>query len=139
MTGAARGPCRGSGPPSSRPGWCVQSQNMSCTSISCAVCLSCRVETLKAAFSMASLAWNGKRRHQILLFLCPFSPSISFKVGNIIFSHTVRQYHSYILHQHNSIPKVRMGNLLSLETLGSPLEFEIKFCGFEHLSGSSVR
>lgn len=69
MTGVARGPCRGSGPPSSRPEWCAQSQNMSCTSIYCAVCLSCRVETLKAAFSTASLAWNGKRQKQILLFL----------------------------------------------------------------------
>lgn len=63
MTGVARGPCRGSGLPSSRPEWCAQSQSTSCTSTSCAVCLSCRVETLKAAFSMASSAWNGKRNN----------------------------------------------------------------------------
>lgn len=83
-TGVARGPCRGSGPPSSRPGWCVQSQNMSCTSISCAVFLSCRVVTLKAAFSTVSLAWNGERQQQSLLLLQTFFfPTLSsLKVGN---------------------------------------------------------
>lgn len=65
-TGAARGPCRGSGPPSSRPGWFVRSQNTSCTSTSCAACSSCRVGTLRAAFSTVSLAWNGERQQQII-------------------------------------------------------------------------
>lgn len=60
MTGGVSGPCRGSGPPSSRPEWCAPSQNMSCTSISCAACLSYRVETHGAAFSTASSAWNGE-------------------------------------------------------------------------------
>ena len=65
-TGAARGPCRGSGPPSSRPGWFVRSQNTSCTSTSCAACSSCRVETLRAVFSTVSSAWNGERLQHIV-------------------------------------------------------------------------
>lgn len=60
MTGGVSGPCRGSGPPSSRPEWCAPSLNTSCTSISCAACLCYRVETHGAAFSTASLAWNGE-------------------------------------------------------------------------------
>lgn len=102
MTGEARGPCRGSGPLSSRPEWCVRCQNTSCTSMSCAVCSSCRAKTSKAAFSTASLAWNGKKQHQILLFLWTFVPHVSnFKFGNILLFYAVEyvlQFHSFYTH-----------------------------------------
>lgn len=84
MTGGVSGPCRGSGPPSSRPEWCAPSLNMSCTSTSCAACLSCRVETHGAAFSTASSAWNGETECCFALLKASFYLRLMSTVLNIL-------------------------------------------------------
>lgn len=84
-TGEASGPCRGSGPPSSRHGWCVRCRSTSCTSIFCAACSSCRAATLKAPFSTASSAWSGKKSHLSHVSASLRFPGFSNSVQSLVY------------------------------------------------------